>query len=72
MLITLHDIITGRKVGVDIRNISFFAENSGVFEGKEYTGTAIFISGQKPFVVKESYDQVRELIELTAKKRGKT
>lgn len=69
MLITLHDYNTGWKVGVDIRNISYFAENSGVFKGKEYSGTAIFINGQKPFLVKESYDQVRELIELATKKR---
>lgn len=69
MLITLHDIITNRKIGVDIRNIDFFAENSGVFEGRTYSGTAIFINGRKPFAVKESYDQVCELIEMATKKR---
>lgn len=70
MLITLHDMKTGGKVGVDIRNISYFAENTGKIEGKEHSGTALFINNQRPFLIEESYDQVRELIELASKKRG--
>ena len=69
MLITLHDMKNNAKVGVDIRNISYFAENKGIIEGKPHGGTALFINNQLPFLVSESFDQVRELVELAGKKR---
>ena len=64
MIIVLHQKVNGYKVAIDIRNISYFAENfkkneDGTFSDNE--GTAIFVAGNDPFLVKESFAQVKEL-----------
>lgn len=72
MIIVLHQKVNGYKVAIDIRNISYFAENftkneDGTFSDNE--GTAIFVVGNDPFLVKESFDQVKELMELASNKK---
>lgn len=72
MIIELHDSLTNARIGIDVRQIDYFAEGFKMNEDKTYSPngtTAIFIVGGDPFLAKESYDQVKELIELAGNKK---
>ena len=75
MIIELHDSLTNARIGIDVRQINYFAEGFKVNESKKgdktYSPngtTAIFVCGNEPFLVKESFDKVKELIESAGKK----
>lgn len=75
MIIELHDALTNARVGIDVRQINYFSEGFKVNEAKNgdktysFNGTtAIFVCGNDPFLAKESFDQVKELIESAGKK----
>jgi hypothetical protein len=71
MIIELHDKKNGTRIGIDVRQINYFVENFKQNEDGTYSpneGTAIFVCGNDPFLAKESYEQVKEKIELAGKK----
>ena len=72
MRIELHDALTNARIGIDVRQINYFAEGFKVNEDKTYSSTgntAIFVCGNEPFLVKESFDKVNELIEAASAKK---
>ena len=71
MIIELHDKLTKKRVGIDVRQINYFVENFAKDKDGNFTtsdGTAVFVCGNDPFLASESFEQVKELIESAGKK----
>lgn len=66
-MITLHDTKTGIQIGVHPRRVVAVVDNHFTNQQTEelITATLIFVEGinsDKPFVVRESYDEIMEML----------